>query len=102
LKLKVKEEIEVEEARPMNLIPALRGSPRLNPLMRALASKGPAFPLSGDNVKSLRSPTEFYDHLMAGISRAEQRVSFSSLYLVRAILTLRAPCTWASDHNHAV
>jgi CDP-diacylglycerol--glycerol-3-phosphate 3-phosphatidyltransferase len=51
------------------------------PLFRSLASHSRLFPLRSADVSLLNAPSDFYDQLLVNIQQAENRVSFSSLYL---------------------
>ena len=46
----------------------------------AVARRSPRFPVCGDNVRVLASPTEFHDALQRNVSAARRRISLASLY----------------------
>eukprot|EP00026_Physarum_polycephalum_P005435 Phypoly_transcript_05469.p1 GENE.Phypoly_transcript_05469~~Phypoly_transcript_05469.p1 ORF type:complete len:464 (+),score=73.81 Phypoly_transcript_05469:41-1432(+) len=51
-----------------------------------LANYGPAFSAVPDDITFLKEPCDFYQSLLAGISRARSRIVFASLYLGSAKL----------------
>jgi hypothetical protein len=46
----------------------------------AVARRSPRFPVCGDNVRVLASPSEFHDALQRNVSAARRRISLASLY----------------------
>ena len=56
-------------------------SSKINSQFRFLKQFSPCFPVSGDNIKVLDTPAEFYDTLLQGIKSAKKRIVLSALYL---------------------
>jgi phosphatidylserine/phosphatidylglycerophosphate/cardiolipin synthase-like enzyme len=50
-------------------------------LLGALATQAPAFPVRGDDVQVLSTPTEYFEALLDGIAGAKHRIVLASLYL---------------------
>ncbi|GAQ88412.1 Phosphatidylglycerolphosphate synthase [Klebsormidium nitens] len=53
----------------------------MHALLGDLASQAPAFPINGDNIKVLSSPSEYFEALLEGITKARYRIVLASLYL---------------------
>lgn len=55
--------------------------PAMHALLGDLASQAPAFPISGDNIQVLSTPSEYFEALLDGIANARFRIVLASLYL---------------------
>ena len=51
------------------------------PMFHFLHEMAPCFPINGDKVAVVETPSEFYQHLLEGIKSSKERIVLSALYL---------------------